>query len=475
MIFVYLNKKSSVFDIINLQKNHTNTEDSVMRKTHTTQPSLLESYSQHKFGAELEMISQLLDEHQEALLDLMQQDLIDSQTKAVGRHGLTVDSILRCLILKQRMKVSYENLAFYLSDSMSCFSFARLDGNVMPKKSCLQASMRKVTPSTLEAINEFLLLAWYQDGFVDPEKIRVDATVTSSNIVPPSDSQLLNDSVRVLSRLLKKSQQPTGIKIQFEDQRAAAKSLAFRIFNAKKAEKDRLYPELLAITVTVLQQVDDALEKIQTWSTSDATLQWVEKITHYKELAKKVIHQTQVRVIDQKHIPSSEKIVSIFEPHTDVIVKGKRDVQFGHKINLSTEVEGFITYLRIEKGNPADSTLLMPVAEHHNKIFGPILKTMVSDGCYASQANVKNIRGMEKIQQVVFSKPVGLSMHDMGVKKKTFAKIKRFRAGVEANISEFKRAYGAGKATWKGLDGFEAYIRSSVLSYNLFKMARLRI
>ena len=193
---------------------------------------------------------------------------------------------------------------------------------------------------------------------------------------------------------------------------------------------------------------------------------------HFIGLAHRVVNQTQRRVIHGERVPSSEKIVSIFEEHTDVIVKGKRDVLFGHKVNISSDAIGFITHLTIEKGNPCDSQLHTKVIDYHSNIFSTVPKSIVADGCYASQTNVKNAKKIG-VKQVVFSKPVGLSLHDMGVKKKTFIRLKKFRAGVEANISEFKRAYGAGKSTWKNLSGFNAYVWSSVLSYNLFKLGRL--
>ncbi len=186
----------------------------------------------------------------------------------------------------------------------------------------------------------------------------------------------------------------------------------------------------------------------------------------------KVISQTERRVIRKESVHSSEKIVSLFESHTDIIVKGFRDVQYGHKINISSEENGFITYLSIEKGNPSDTDLFIPVLDFHQSKLGRLPGSVVADGGYASQANVTEGRGLG-VKRVVFHKPVGLSLRAMGVKSKTFDLLRHFRAGVEGNISELKRAFGATKATWKGLDGFKAYVWSSVLSYNLMRLARL--
>tara|TARA_B100000809_G_scaffold260161_1_gene306565 strand:- start:315 stop:1004 length:690 start_codon:yes stop_codon:yes gene_type:complete len=222
-----------------------------------------------------------------------------------------------------------------------------------------------------------------------------------------------------------------------------------------------------------LNQVDRALTKIKL-EASDLSKKedWIKKVEHFKDLALKVVDQTDRRVIQKEKVLSSEKIVSIFEEHTDIIVKGFRDVTYGHKINLSTECHGFITYLSIENGNTADSEMFLPVLDYHQESLNYLPNATVADGGYASQKNVMEGREMG-IKNVVFNKPVGISLHEMGVKKKTFKKLKNFRAGVEGNISELKRAFGAGKVMWKNLDGFEAYVWSSVLSYNLTRLARM--
>jgi IS5 family transposase len=217
------------------------------------------------------------------------------------------------------------------------------------------------------------------------DKLRIDSTVVASHIAPPSDSQLLNDGVRVISRLLAKSKTETGVKVRFTDQRKVSKSLAFRIFNAKKATKDELYPELLKIARLVLKQADRGQQQVtEGGSASAAQQKWLDALAHYRELLSRVIEQTERRVIQGEKVPSSDKIVSLFESHTDIIVKGFRDVQYGHKINLSSEDRGFITALTIEDGNPGDKTLFLPVLDYHQSVLGRLPRSVVADGGYAS-------------------------------------------------------------------------------------------
>lgn len=444
-----------------------------MRETRTAQISIFEIYSSHDIGVQLKLLADLLD-RQPQILSLIEKDLVNTSLKPLGRTGLTVENVFRCLLLKQHLGVSYERLAFNLSDSMSYRSFARLAPNLSPKKSCLQSTIRQIKPETLEAVHNMLAADWLGKGNLSLAQLRIDSTVVKSNIAPPADSQILNDGVRVLSRLLARSREVTGIKVRFADQRKASKSLAFQIFNAKSARKNVLYVDLLKLVNIVLKQIERGLLQVGAAGTCTASgQQWVNEVVHYRDMMLAVVDQTVRRVINGENVPSSEKIVSLFESHTDIIIKGFRDVQYGHKINLSTEKHGLITCLSIEKGNPADSERFMPMLQAHQKILNKLPHSVVCDGGYASKDNVKNGRALG-IQHVVFHKRVGISYLAMGVKKKTFERLRNFRAGIEGNISELKRAFGAGKATWKGHDGFKAFVWSSVISYNLVRMARMQ-
>jgi IS5 family transposase len=413
-----------------------------------------------------------LDDHPD-LLTLMAADLIDESCQPFGRNGLSVESVFRCLLLKQKLAVSYERLAFHLSDSLTFRTFARLDASESPGKSALQANIRHVKPETLEAIYNTLSVNVFNAGDIDLTTLRLDSTVVKSNIAPPSDSQLLNDAVRVLSRTLAKSQVRTGIKIRFTDHRKASKSLARRIFYAKKAEKDRLYIDLLKLTKNVIHQVERAEERVRVESiVTHDVIGWLEELEHYNELAEQIIEQTERRVIHNEKVPATEKIVSLFESHTDIIIKGSRDIEYGHKINLVTDTRGLITLATIESGNPADTDRYIPLLKGHEDLYGEIPESVVADGGYASQGNVDAGRGLG-IRRVVFHKKKGITIRAMGIQKRTYDKYKRFRAGIEGNISELKRAFGLSKVNWKGHDGFKAYVWSSILSYNLTRLARL--
>ncbi|MEE9319608.1 MAG: ISNCY family transposase [Granulosicoccus sp.] len=442
-----------------------------MRETRNAQASIFDFYAEHEYAQQLRRLSELLDKHP-IILSLVERDFDKKEIANTGAWGLSLESILRCLLLKQILCVSYRQLAFNLSDSPSYRAFVRLRSGQFPGKSALQASVRKISHETLDQINHQLILHWSQEQTLSMDSLRIDSTVVDSNIAKPLDSQLLNDGVRVLSRMMATSQITTGVRHRFKDQRKQSKSLSFQIFHEKKPEKEALYPKLLACVSTTLKQLEKAIEKVREQATdTHKANRWISTVEHYRALLLKVVDQSQRRVFQGERVPAVDKIVSLFEPHTDIIVKAKRDVQYGHKINLATQADGFVTYLNIEDGNPSDKSLFLPVLDASNKDYGCVPVETVADGGYASQANVEQAR--EKgVDRAVFNKRCGLGYHQMGVKKKTFDRLRNFRAGVEGNISELKRAFGISKATWKGYDGFAAYVWSSLLSYNLVRMIR---
>lgn len=443
-----------------------------MRETRTAQTSLFDVYAQHKFGDFLRDLSNLLDTHSK-ILNLIEVDLVSDPTCNIGRKGLSAESIFRCMLLKQITGDCYEKLAFHLSDSSSYRSFARLERDSHPGKSALSGNIRRIRPQTLQAVFELLGVTAFERGLLNVDRLRMDSTVVKSNIASPSDSQLLNDGIRVLSRLFARSRDCTGVKIRLTDYRKRSRSLAARIFYGNKVEKEALYEELIPLARRVIKQSEKAIAQVQSQSNQpDLTQPWIEEVIHYQQLLERVIGQAQRRVFDGENVPASEKIVSLFEPHTDIIIKGRRDIDYGHKINLATDNSGLISVLMIEKGNPSDTERFVPVIEAHQVQYGCVPRATIADGGYASQDNI--VKGkLLGIKQVGFHKKKGIAVSERGLKEKTLKKLRDFRAGIEGNISEFKRGFCAGKALWKGEEGFMSFVWASAISYNLTHWVKL--
>ena len=444
-----------------------------MRETRTAQTSIFESYAQHEQGVLLKHLSDVLDTHPQ-IIGLLKKDLIGQSCVDVGRKGLSVDSVFRCLLLKQKYRLSYDELSFRLLDSPTLQSFARLRPEAIPSRSSLQANIKRIRAQTLECVYKLITVQWQEQGDIDLSAVRVDSTVVKSNIAPPSDSQLLNAGIRVMSRYMAKCCAHTGVKLTFKDYRKASRKLSSAIFYAKKAEKDALYLKLLSVADKVMGQVERACDKVRgRCSSLEQADKWLGDITHYYGLTQRVIEQAKRRVIGKEKVPASEKIVSLFEEHTDIIIKGAREVEYGHKVNLASDPQGVLTSVMIEDGNPADLERYLPVVHEHKILYGCYPHTVVADGGYATVDNAQVAKELG-IKRRVFHKKKGITLALMGVKKKTYETLRDFRAGIEGNISELKRVFGLGKALWKTHEGFKAYVWSSVLCYNLTRMARIR-
>jgi IS5 family transposase len=183
------------------------------------------------------------------------------------------------------------------------------------------------------------------------------------------------------------------------------------------------------------------------------------------------VTQTHRRVVLGETVPSSEKLVSIFETHTDIIVKDRRDTLYGHKLCLATGASGLITDCHVEKGNPADSTLAIGMVERHMERYGCAPQQVCFDGAFSSRANFEEIKRLEA-GDIVFTKAKGITVDEMAGDKATFRALRNFRAGIEATISFLKRCVGWTRCAWRSLRSFKAYAWASVVTANLLLLAR---
>ena len=377
-------------------------------------------------------------------------------------------------MLKQHRQLSYQELAFYLTDSATFRAFARLPVHWTPKKSVLQNTISAISAATWERINRHLLRQARTAKLESGEMLRVDSTVTDAPVHPPTDSSLLWDSVRMMVRLLGEADDLlAGLGWRNHSRRAKKRSRSIQFCRSADKRK-RLYRDLLKVTRATLDYVDAAMARLTAARLADIKVEaWLAAVRQYRPLIARIIAQTERRVLDGEQVPAADKLVSLFEPHTDIIVKGSREVQYGHKLNLSTGKTGMILDLVIEDGNPADTDRFQPMLDRHIEHYGKAPRQSAADGGYASTANLAQAKALG-VRDVAFHKKRGLAIEDMVKSRWVYRKLRNFRAGIEANISCLKRAYGLSRCTWKGLDHFKAYVWSSVVAYNLALFARLK-
>ena len=444
-----------------------------MRQERTVQATIFEVFARHEIGCALRAISQWLD-GQRPLVSLVADDLRRQGVRETGRRGLPAETVLRCALLKQQRQLSYEELAFHLEDSASFRAFARLPLAWSPKKSVLHQTISALRPRTWEAVNQALLVSAHQEKLESGATVRIDSTVSAALMHQPSDSTLLWDAVRVMTRLLRRAGRlPEAPAARWRDRRRLAKKRARAIdYSRGKTKKRALYRELIAAvqaTRAELQTVAEGLAE----TVGMAAERWRAGVNHYLPLIARIIDQSERRVLRGEAVPASEKLVSLFEPHADIIVKGGREVQYGHKLNLATGKSGLILDVVVEAGNPADTERFLPMLDRQIARRGAPPRQTAADGGYASRDNLKQAKA-RGVQDVAFHKKCGIAVADMVKSQWVYRRLRNFRAGIEAGISVFKRAYGGARCTWRGLDHFKTYIWSAVVAHNLMLFVRLK-
>jgi len=298
---------------------------------------------------------------------------------------------------------------------------------------------------------------------------RTDCTVVEANIHHPTDSSLLWDCVRVITRLMKAvadrfPQEPW----HFHDRTRRAKKRAYQIEFLPKRKKgelrtrqrEKLYRDVVKATEEVCEYGLDVLGKLKKLTPTDimdvAFLGAAEsELRGLLASADRVLDQTRRRVFHGETVPADDKLVSIFETHTSIIIKKNRETLFGHKICLTGGRSSMILDVVIEDGNPNDATMVARTINRQIEIYGRPPRQASFDGGFASKHNLE-IAKEAGVDDVMFHKKCGLEVDDMAKSPWVYRKLRNFRAGIEGCISALKRAFGMARATWRGERGFKS-------------------
>lgn len=295
------------------------TARSPMRRTQPEQLPLVPAFHAHVRSRELEAMSQILDAHPEAA-QWVRDDLVGGQVSAQhGREGMSGEQVLRVILVKQLGGFSYDELAFLLADSASYRAFCRIGiTQKVPTAKTLQRNVKLVQPQTLEKINRLLVEHASKTGLEDGQKLRVDCTVTETNIHAPTDSSLLRDSVRVLSRLIARARK--YVAVEFINHQRLAKRRDLAIQHARtNEERLPLYQELLKVTEKTMTAAQRTIAAFSTayppQALEDPAIDTLlGRLQQHLELARRVVEQTRRRIVLGETVPATEKLFSIFEP-----------------------------------------------------------------------------------------------------------------------------------------------------------------
>jgi IS5 family transposase len=434
----------------------------------------------------LQRIDAFFDQHS-ALVEQVRLDLERGlKNPGTGRNGITPSQALRSLTLMRIKNWDYRELRERINDGYTLRGFTRFDSQLVPMHDAFNRAFNRLTPATLEAINQAVIQAAVQLGLEDGKKLRVDTTVVETNIHYPTDGTLLWDSVRTITRLVEDlhDKLPQGVQGFTNRTRGARRRMQqIQRMTAQQRQQQQVpkYRELLRITGQVVQNARQVVEQTESTGMVDviaglAIDRLGQQIITYCDLADRVIDQTRRRVLQGEQVPSEQKIYSIFEPHTDLIKRGKvlKPVEFGHKVFLAESAQGLITDYRVLKGNPADSDHVEASLERHQQTFQRPPEWYAGDRGFYSVDNVQLCQQAE-VGEVCIPQRGGKKTAEQEALERSpaFKKAQRFRVGIEGRISVLFRGRGMKRCRAKGRERFEMLVGAAVLANNLMRIAQL--
>jgi transposase, IS5 family len=432
----------------------------------------------------LKRMSDFLD-HQPQILERVRQDLQRGLKKPdTGRTAMTPTQVLRSLILMRVKNWDYRELSERIADGYTLRRFTGFYSQRVPKHDAFHRAFNKLRPQTLQALNDSVLKAAVDLGLEDGKRLRVDTTVTETDIHHPTDNTLLWDVVRVLTRLIGRlgGLVPKGIDGFTNRTRSARRRMQeIQRMTARQrhTQQKGKYRQLIGITQQVVHNARGVLEKTKDQYAVDPMDDIIigelrRKIDHYCQLGARVIDQSRRRVLQGEQVPTEEKIYSIFETHTDLIKRGKiqKPIEFGHKIFLAESARGLITQYRVLEGNPCDHVHVKSSLQRHQETFGWAPAWYSSDRGFFSDENIK---ACQEVKLVCIPQRGGkrTSQRQAFEKSPEFKKGQRFRAGIEGRISVLFRGRGMKRCLAEGRDRFEVLIGAAVLTNNLMNIAHL--
>jgi transposase, IS5 family len=434
----------------------------------------------------LDPVDRLLDDP--ALVELVRQCLAARcpHSTRTGRMGIAPDRLLRCCVLKHLKGWSFRDLERELRSNLIYRCFTHYDAEATPNFSTFSRLFALLGPSVVEKIHHRVVQVAHEEGVARGRKLRTDSTVVETNIHHPTDSRLLGDGIRVLSRgLARIAAQCKWGAVQVVNHACAVKHRLLEISRAAKSltptnqrRMEKSYEKLLALTRQVVRQAGQVITrwekgKLPVLGSALSVQAQVSRLQQFLPLVEKVIAQTQERVFRGNcHVVG--KILSLFEPHSQVIRKGKphKPNEFGRLVRVDEVENGIVSGYEVLEGNAADTNSFTPALNHHKACFGRAPDVATADRGFFSAKNEREAKDLG-VKHVALPAQGRLSRtRAEQQKQRWFQRALRWRAGIEATISTLKHPFSMVRALYKGERGFQRYVGWSVITKNLFSIAR---
>jgi len=428
----------------------------------------------------------------EELIDLVHQALgrRRKQSSTRGRKSTPSEVVLRLMVLKHLRNWSYEVLEREVRANLVYRRFTRIGMEKVPDAKSILRLANTIGPETIRKIHERIQELGQKEKVARGKKMRVDTTVVETNIHYPTDSSLMGDAARVITRTIKKIQKEVGQAVGTFRNRM--RSVTRRVIEIARTARSRtaqgrnrmrtLYEKLIGTTRTVVREaaniVRRAKEEIATIGDPIRRAiaeQLVSETEQMSDLADRVVAQAEARVIHgDTHF--EDKIVSVFEPETEIIRKGKasKPTEFGKMIKIQEAENQLITDYQVYEERPADTELLLPAIEKHREQFGHVPRLVAADAGFYSAENEKGAieAGVEKVS--IPNRRTRSPARVQHQRERWFKRGQRWRVGCEGRISVVKRRHGLTRCRYKRPRGMERWVGLGVIANNLIVIGNHR-
>jgi len=456
------------------------------------QPSNLKLTSE--YFAKYEAISEWLDETPQ-LLDLVHRDLkralsaINGKGRLGARFKYTSEQALRMCLCQVIEGQSLRGIVVRIDDSRYLRRFTRIYDGPMMDFTTLDRLRNAVHPQTWKKVNQALARAAVARGAITGDELRVDTTAVETDIHYPTDSGLLQDSYRTLGRLIESAREVDGDAVGGGRLHLRRVKRLHRKVGRIAARRGRKPKDLESSYSALIRSVEGICE----WAASlSAKLSRransgrygirrtkhansiAEVLEHYEALARRVVRQARARVLEGRPVPNEEKILSVFEPHTELIKRGKagKMFEYGHMIQIQQVRGCFITAYEVFPKKPNESKLLPTAVENHVQLFGTPPIELSADKAYWPGKEV--LAQLEEQVQLVAVGKMGRLRADERPREADpiYRLANHFRAGIEGTISFLKRTLGLVRCFNRGWENYVSTIATTILAHNLLVLAR---
>jgi len=421
----------------------------------------------------LKKISEILEKDM-SFLEKVAENFKTPKCSPVGAKGMTIEQVVRVAILKQLRQLGYQELYDELNDNISYRRFAKIHECEVPGKTTLNENIKRISPDGWEEVHKVIIKTAKELGVEKGKRVRMDSTSVESNIHYPTDGELLWDCVRVVDRIIEGvMDEYPGMDIEYHNHTKRAKKRRYRIVNTSSKEKrEEAYKDLLKVSRMTGEYGESCIAQLEErvrQGDIEARV-YKEDLAGYLESLKTIINQAERRVLEGEKVDTKDKLVSIFETHSDILAKGKRKVVFGHKILLSGGKSNLILDCMIKRGNWSDAEYFGKGIDRLKEKYDIHPEEITTDGGFASKDNYDYAVG-KGIKKILFTKKCSSKIVELVKASRAYKRLKKFRAGIEGCISAAKRAYGLSRCTWKGWRSFQSYVWLGVIAFNLNIMA----